>query len=215
MFAVRSVLLGAAALLGLLAAVGTAHAQTQPDSSRVSYSEEVADTVRDTFKEKYDYLVRAHVEETELWKLDLLDASTNFLIPEYGARLAYERKLSAPFSAMAEVYPLLEKRDEGRGNRYYAFLGTQVSGRYYYNQRRRIQKGKSANNFSANYLSLLVRNDFTDRINSVAFDHRTSVVWGLQRRLGRYGFFDFNFGVVVLPELQPDLRLRLGLALGR
>ena len=67
--------------------------------------------------------------------------------------------------------------------------------RYYFNMQRRILKGKSANNFSANYLS--PRLSYRRRPGSEDGEGQLSVdlLFGIQRRLWKYGFIDFDIGI--------------------
>jgi hypothetical protein len=68
--------------------------------------------------------------------------------------------------------------------------------RYYYNLKKRIAYGKSANNLSANYVSL---------VNGLLFykneggwtgsQKHTALIYGVQRRLVKNGFFDVNAGI--------------------
>lgn len=69
--------------------------------------------------------------------------------------------------------------------------------RYYYNLKKRIAYGKSANNLSANYLSLLNGMDFYKNRNGdfQGSKRHTGLVYGVQRRLVKNGFFDLNAGI--------------------
>ena len=69
--------------------------------------------------------------------------------------------------------------------------------RYYYNLKKRIAYGKSANNLSANYVSLLNGLDFYQNPNGDLRFHKrhTGLVYGFQRRLVKNGFFDANAGI--------------------
>ena len=68
--------------------------------------------------------------------------------------------------------------------------------RYYYNLKKRIAYGKSANNLSANYVSLLNGLDFYKYEGDWGFSKRhTGLVYGVQRRLVKNGFFDLNAGI--------------------
>ncbi|WP_167855502.1 hypothetical protein [Hymenobacter fodinae] len=188
------------------------------DSSRVSYEEEEAQSDFN-LKERYNYLVRSKVEETQLWKLGLNDVGFDFGRFRYGIYLIYERKLRTSFSVLGELNPTAQP-----GYRYiydpntnigglektrYLNLGAQIAGRYYYNLNKRIRKGKSANNFSADYLSASIKtngayiprnthnNTYSggDPKEYLVEVPQFSVRYGLQRRLGRYGFVDGNLGL--------------------
>jgi hypothetical protein len=69
--------------------------------------------------------------------------------------------------------------------------------RYYYNLKKRIAYGKSANNLSANYVSLLNGMNFYKNPdgNFQGSKRHTGLVYGVQRRLVKNGFFDVNAGI--------------------
>ena len=68
--------------------------------------------------------------------------------------------------------------------------------RYYYSLRKRIAFGKSANNLSANYVSLLNGFNFYENEGDWRGSKRhTGLVYGVQRRLVKNGFFDVNAGI--------------------
>ncbi|WP_375435865.1 hypothetical protein [uncultured Hymenobacter sp.] len=218
-----------------------ATAQTAPDTTRVRYSEETVaepDSLRTSaVKQSYGKLTRLQIEEQSLWKLGLNSfrgalSTLPVRYTRYGLYLIYERKLRSDLSVMAELAPdftryrpaedaLLRKRFSVR---------SQLAGRFYYNLDQRIRKGKSASNFSANYLSLAVGNGFGRRAHETPFYYYQSskpivradlaLLYGLQRRLGQYGFVDFNVGIrtKLVPEIDDfdfTTTLRLGLAMGR
>lgn len=244
-------------LLVLALLPAAALAQTAPDSSRVSYGEETVATPlpapqfveNSRLSQQYSKLTRLQIEETRLWKLGLnnfaatylgrADKADSLLFSRVGVHLSYEHKLSPAWSVMGEVSPdFLRYRDaETRALRNGFAVRSQVAGRYYYNLNKRIRKGKSASNFSANYLSVAVGSGFGRHSDETHFydfarDGQAvrmslAAVYGLQRRLGRYGFVDFNMALPM--ALTPDtgretnsgvtiglvLNLRIGLALGR
>jgi hypothetical protein len=152
----------------------------------------------------------------------------------YGIHLAYERRFKSPaWTVLAEVSPALThyraepSADLDRG----LAIRSQVAGRYYYNIERRLRLGKNTTNFSANYVSVALGAGtgldrpardtpiyfLTNNTRRVAAD--AAIVYGLQRRLGRYGFIDANIGVSSLlstpnPRLAITNSLRIGLAIG-
>ncbi|MDF7814439.1 hypothetical protein [Hymenobacter sp. YC55] len=234
-----------ALLLGLLVLIGTSPlvvAQTAPDTTRVRYSEETvteSDSSRTSaLAQTYSSLTRLQIEEQVLWKIGLNNYATdnNFdtgrRYYRYGVYLIYERKLRDDISIMAELSPDFTRyrRVGGLAFRHGFSVRSQVAGRYYYNLNQRIRKGKNASNFSANYLSVAIGNGFGRRSHESTYYFYTfskplvradlSAFYGLQRRLGQYGFVDFNFGFStrLLPRVY-DFSLsgsfRIGLALGR
>jgi len=209
----------------LLLSAGQSVAQS--DSVRVDYSVENADTARRTLRETFRYLTRATVEKKTLLKTGLtapvpLYAGYNGLYYGAGIELGVERKLSPSFS----VQGLLMNRYYRYGSTYQAYsytLEMPVSIRYYYSAKRRIRNGRSANNFSNNYFGLqaetilygygnFVKSSMTsgnytvteyERIvtTNPAFLAALSLQWGIQRRLGKRGYFDVNLTIPVHPFL--------------
>ncbi len=218
----------------LVGAAGRAAAQTVPDTTRLKFSEEV------TLPLESAAPLRVQEARRSLWKLALnnfLPSSTSFspdsYYVRYGFHLAYERQLPDPaWSLVGELSPALTRYrpETGAASRLGLAVRTQLAGRYYYNREKRLQQGRNVGNFSANYLSAalgtgLGRNAHetpfflyqNDAHQFVAAD--VALLYGLQRRLGRYGFVDANVGVAALllvgqPLLTPVSRLRIGLVLG-
>ena len=230
-------------LLGLLLSLPRlASAQTAPDTTRIRYSEETVsepELAPRQLGEAYSQLTRLQIEEQTLWKIGLnnfggiSNADSPLFAGRYGLYLIYERKVRPNASVMAELAPdLLRYRTlPGESVRHTLSVRSQVAGRYYYNLNQRIRKGKSASNFSANYLSLAVGSGVGRRAQGTpfyyyyfnkkpAFRADLAILYGLQRRLGRYGFADFNVGfrTKLLPRVAdffPAATFRIGLALGR
>jgi hypothetical protein len=204
-----------------------------PDTTRLKYGEEVATPVADV-------PLRVQEEQRSLWKLGLnnfLPSSTAFgtetYYTRYGIHLAYERKLSDPaWTLLGEVSPAFTRYRPNATAETRASLGLrgQVAGRYYYNRERRLLRGRNAANFAANYLSVALGTGLGKNSHETpSFLYQNTgrqfvtadvgVVWGAQRRLGRYGFVDYNVGVAVLllagkPTVALSENLRIGLTLG-
>ncbi|MDO7847883.1 hypothetical protein Q5H92_16075 [Hymenobacter sp. M29] len=240
----------AAFVLGLSGMMRPVAAQTAPpDSSRISYSEE---TTREplpaegSLQATYSRIARLQIEEQRLWKLGLNNFTTTAgsLGLDYlraGVHLGYERKVGTAWSVMGEVSPdFIRFREMPTQRLTNSFaLRSQLAGRYYYNLNRRIRKGKSASNFSANYLSLALGSSVGRQAQETPFfgyDYGgrvvrldAALVYGLQRRLGRYGSIDAALALPFHLTDQPvptepspgglHLRLtgllRIGLAIGR
>jgi hypothetical protein len=236
-------------LFGLLAAHSPAAAQARPDSITIQVEEEVLAAPLSAAAP------HVQVQENSLWKLGL---NNFFFLPanvsrqvstipsgkrygRYGLHLAYEHKLGAPWSALAEISPyLLDYQASDVPNAVVALCArAQVAGRYYYNLNRRLRLGKSAGTFAGNYFSVAVGAGFGQQAHETAFfffpqsgpfaRFDAALLYGLQRRLGRHSFADFNVGFPLAlssgattttyyfgasgPVLA--LNLRLGLCLGR
>jgi hypothetical protein len=197
------------------------------------------------------------VQERHLWKLGLnnlffLPANWSREISavpsgsrygRYGLHLAYERKLASPaWSVLAEISPyLLDYVPDGEASGAGPALcaRAQVAGRYYYNLGRRLRLGKSTGTFAGNYFSVALGGGFGQRAHETAFlfydqsgpfaRFDAALLYGLQRRLGRHGFADFNLGIPLafspgaststyyIGASGPTLavNLRLGLCLGQ
>lgn len=203
--------------VGLLAATCfRASAQTAPDTTRLSYGEEEVATPA------ADAPLRVQPENRSLWKLGLNDftlsanrgANLRDFYTRYGVPLAYERRLGASaWSVLVEASPgLIRYRPATdallkRGLE----LQTQVAGRYYYNLERRLRLGRNTTHFSANYVSVALANQFGPRQDYAV----VQALYGLQRRLGRYGFLDFNFGPgSTVSDRRPRLYLASGFRIG-
>lgn len=73
--------------------------------------------------------------------------------------------------------------------------GFDLGVKYYYNQEKRRQKGRATGPFVGNYLSLQSTSVFTANNFRTHYDYSTlTVQWGMQRRLGKYGWFDAYVG---------------------
>lgn len=83
--------------------------------------------------------------------------------------------------------------------RHYSAKYHYISGnlRWYYDMKRRIAAGKSASNFSGNYIAL--ESNWAPPVSFMRTKYKSSagfgVKFGLQRRLLRYGYFDISYGV--------------------
>ena len=183
-------------------------AAAQQDSVSVTYAEEPADSSSFSLKEKYRYWTRANVEDKFMLKNGISGLGFG---GDYGFFLentfSAEKKISVPFSVLAQFrLPLTQwGRDD--------YWGVDVAVRYYYSLRRRIRKGKSANNLSANYFSIQMDNTWPDGSDfvvqalqpvvvetRVSYIRQFSLLYGVQRRLGRLAYIDFNVGGSYQPE---------------
>ena len=216
-------------LLGIVCIPAVAAAQTTADSARISYSEEVyhplvVDTVA----------LRVQREDQAIWKIGLNNFTPGGGYQRYGLHAIYEHKVGRAWSVMGEVSPawLRYYRYDYSGSRVESGLSVraQLAGRFYYNLERRIRQGHNAGNFSANYFSAVLGAGF-GRYSDLPFilnplgQKRThaqvALLYGVQRRLGRYGFIDVNAGYTrLLTDKERNYRqqltgsVRVGLALG-
>jgi hypothetical protein len=153
-----------------------------------------------------------------------------FTLPLYAG---VERQLGRHWSLTADVNAGI-----GAGNGLSSAVqlgrfGTSVGTRYYYSQARRQRRGKPVMALGGTYLQLQGSAEFTrhyyyfgEALPIYRCTPSAELLWGYQRRLGRYGFLDAGAGVRVLNSpwynsqgnqttqwsVEPVLRLRAGLA---
>lgn len=147
--------------------------------------------------------LKCFVEENRIWKVDLINlaqiANQRFT---GNVNIAYEQKLwKSPWSVTPEFnfnYDAKFFDSDGRSSNSSMWL--RVGLKNYYNLKKRIAKGKSANNLSGDFWGLY----FTQRRFEQLFSGFSnpsiptyvtfSPVWGLQRRLFKNAFFEFSLG---------------------
>ena len=139
---------------------------------------------------RYEQIIMADREELALIKIDLLgpllfslsgvDSSRSNI-----ARISFEKKFKPEWSWIITTEVEANRLDITE-------LRQRAGARYYFNMQKRILKGKSANNFSANYISTR----FNYKRKPVENDNQISIdlVFGIQRRLWKYGYIDFDIG---------------------
>jgi len=205
------------------------------DSAKVAYSQEECRLTTEEVKRFLCYVTRANVEEKTLIKLGFWPVTSerterpSFRIG-VNTQASIEQKISPSFSVLTGAdlglnYTSFSRFTipfDGLGNGqltdidkiFRLALYAKVGVRYYYAMAKRIQQGKSANNFSGNYIGLQLTKSIS--VHSLSHYYRTpsgeslytinddltryydrpflGLHWGMQRRLGRRGFFDINAG---------------------
>ena len=134
--------------------------------------------------------------------------------PSFSILFGFDNQFSvASYKRVSPLYPT--SNPEWRTDRSALFNSSaKLATRYYYNMAARIKRGKSANNFSGTYIAFQGRQSvfqYSDNrqyeLSSRDIRHYTqqspfsirnpislALQWGLQQRLGRYGYVDFNAG---------------------
>lgn len=161
------------------------------DVSLESSTEQVDSVKFSKLLRSYREIAMIEREETTLIKVDLLGPAL-YLMSEIDTtkhnliRLTYESKFKPEWSWLLSFEGQVNKEE-------FTELRYRGGVRYYFNMNKRILKGKSANNFSANYLS--VRANYKrrppDSDNQLSLD----LLFGIQRRLWKYGYVDFDIGL--------------------
>ena len=186
-----------------------------------SSEEEVEEGSFERLLDTYNHVIRAREEKLTLFKVDLLspffysvsdgEREEDEVLIESVLKLSFEKKYRPDWSWFARTKLVAINR----GIRESSFSG---GIRYYYNINKRILKGKSANNLSANYVA--VEPDL--RFNYGRGDSGFSVklLYGIQRRIGKRGYLDFDVGLenIIVPYTEKEFgieitgSLELGLA---
>lgn len=158
-----------------------------------------------------------HTEENNLFKINLARAipqtSTNG--SKYfnaGIGIAFEQKIGqSPISIQAELtadysYNL---------NNGLTLLEWALEPRYYYNLKRRIAQGRSANNLSANYFALRYSQSsiYASELTSINTETFITPVWGFQRRLFKRGYIGYQVGPMLGTKFSIRSEFQVGLAL--
>ncbi len=155
-----------------------------------SSTEEMDSTKFSGLIQSYEKLIMAEREELTLIKVDLLDPLLYIMSGIDTAkhnliRVSFEQKFKPEWSWIVAF--------DGQANKN-EFTELRYRGgiRYYFNITKRMLKGKSANNFSANYLSTRVnyKHRPPDEDNQLSID----LLFGIQRRIWKYGYIDFDIG---------------------
>lgn len=73
-------------------------------------------------------------------------------------------------------------------------ISIQLAPRFYYNFKKRIRKGKTANDLSAAYLSIRNQWDINRYDNGWVKNYNLSLLWGTQRRIFEHMFINYEFG---------------------
>ncbi len=156
-----------------------------------SSSEEMDSVKFSKLVQSYRDIVMIEREETTLIKLDLfgpllyvLSGIDTTKVNVIG--MSFERKFKPEWSWIAAFTGQANEK-EFTEFRYRAGV------RYYFDMKKRILRGRSANNFSANYLSSRAsyRYRTIDDTDQVSID----LLIGVQRRLWKYGFLDVDIGI--------------------
>ncbi|MEL6864445.1 MAG: hypothetical protein AAFP19_08505 [Bacteroidota bacterium] len=200
-------------LLGCLLSLGI-------QAQDVQYSEEKGIWERQRFIDAYDYVFLTKEPTRQLFKLNIVDllpvsfrindrkSNQLFFAPRLGLGFIFERKIGQAWSINGSVSPLvsttfnINSTVSAQSIRSTVFtLGLEIEPRWYYDMRKRIISGKSANNLSGNYIGLGLLSRWDAR--SYSFSSNTEVIqeynillkYGLQRRIFGKGYIDVNFGI--------------------
>jgi hypothetical protein len=189
---------------GLLCSIQFAQAQ---EKVTLQTNEEEMDSTRFSgLLHSYNQIIRARSEELVLFKIDLLGPALYGF--SFGGkndstarnvsnviRVSVEKKFRPDWSWIVGTTIQADTREVRD-------IGLLGGVRYYYNMNRRILKGKSANNFSANYVST----QFTGRTRPGKDQQQVAVqlLYGIQRRIFSWGYLDMNAGISARIKKYPE-----------
>ncbi len=136
-----------------------------------------------------------HQIDTDIWKIDLSGLLTTLGKGWIGGKIniGYEKSIKqSPFSITTNLlyFHLTSPYDYYGVNQ----LRLQIAPRYYYNLKKRMQNGKTANNLSADYFSF--RNQLNLLGDNSRWDNQYtfSLLWGAQRRVFKSMFINYELG---------------------
>jgi hypothetical protein len=125
---------------------------------------------------------------------------TSLHINVLGVGINYERAITNKITILGNAnYSIIGLSGDRDGFDTDSTVKLGLEGRYYYNFDRRISKGKSTDNNSANYISLKL-DYFTDWLSTyegMGKDDdfsKLTVNYGIKRNFSKNFFYEFNFG---------------------
>lgn len=190
----------------------TAALAQQPDSVRVEYMTETAkpNSIGEPahsrrFKALYRRFIRAQIKETTLIKVAGLPYGGEVGGHGYwgiNSQIGVEQKLSPAWSVYVAV-PVNYRSYSDYGD--IAAIRGGVSTRWYYSMLKRMRLGRQADNFSSQYvganvffpvavLSRRLPSPTATELSALEPAAWLSLNLGMQRRLGKYAFFDLSGG---------------------
>ncbi|MEM8895008.1 MAG: hypothetical protein AAGC88_10555 [Bacteroidota bacterium] len=153
--------------------------------------------------DRYNSIIRVDEEKLSMFTIDLIGPFF-YAINNWGESktavnsvldLAYEKKFKPNWSwRVGSIY--------AADRASYREIRLEGGTRYYYNMNRRILQGKSANNFSANYLGTSF--NYSRRFHTDDSHLTWNLAYGIQRRLGKRMFLDFTVGFENIFEAYSD-----------
>ena len=174
--------------------------------------EEVEEGSFEGLLDTYNRVIRAREEKLTLLKIDLLspffyslsdgEREEDELLIESIAKVSFEKKYRPDWSWFTRVKLLGINR---------RLRESSLSGgiRYYYNLNRRILRGKSANNFSANFIGIEPNLRFNYGKGDSGFS--VKLLYGIQRRIGKRAYVDFDVGLenIIVPYTEKEFGVEL------
>ncbi|GGG45267.1 hypothetical protein GCM10011378_21880 [Hymenobacter glacieicola] len=93
------------------------------------------------------------------------------------------------------------RRSDGSRASVLGDFGFDAGLRYYYGQEKRQRQGRVAGSFVGNYVALQSTSLFNSYLVGLPYRYSTlTLLWGMQRRIGKYGLFDAYVGAGLARE---------------
>ncbi len=161
----------------------------------LQYSQESGTLQKQRFIDQYDYVFMT--KEPTRWMLKAgLEQTLNYSNIKNSTGIGVEYKLSPSFS-LGVNYTIVNNGNRPEFNN----IKREIMGRWYYDMKRRIDKGKSANNFSGNYFELnygrivpRYKDSFYGGFEPLKYE-LVNLSYGIQRRFFNYGWSDFSLSI--------------------
>ena len=190
--------------MGLKLPLRAAAVAGQGGLDSLRFSQESGTLQKQRFIDQYDYVFMTKEPTKWIIKMTATDiAGSSFRDASGSGLLGGEYKLSPSFSIGANTGLRISlRRNDG-----FSVLADGYA-RWYYNMKKRIEEGKSANNFSGSYfgISYTLQNYYAKNLSVIYtgankaenpfYTNRTlSINWGLQRRFFQHGWADFRLSL--------------------
>jgi hypothetical protein len=178
----------------------------QPDTARISYSQENADSSDYNYQRKYQYLDINLKDETKMFKVAIPafgityydNVSGNSISRNnFGLLISFERKIYPSLSVIIENENNYTRDAAYEISNYFLTSSLNWGARYYFFMDKRIKEGISGNNLNGVYVDLTLRELNEIRYTNMEYQSTSSKL--------NYDYLNF------IPLNVPDLRLSLGL----
>jgi hypothetical protein len=187
-------------LIAILLLTGSVFAQ---DSTQISYSEIQDTMVKQRFIDRYENVFMTKVPTRHMFKVGISQYNGGETRPlfqekpfyDLALQIGYEFKFLPAFSiALSGHIPNYGTSSTIKRSWSNTLLDGQL--RWYFDMKRRIRNGKSANNFSGNYIALnYYRFGTINQDPQTKFDTKIGLRFGIQRRFFNSGYLDFSMGL--------------------
>ncbi|MCF2447424.1 hypothetical protein L0657_25950 [Dyadobacter sp. CY345] len=168
------------------------------DSTKIIFTEEPDTLVKQRFIDRYDNVFMTKVPTRHMFKIGIsqyyqpiqFSLSDDKILNNSSLMLGYEFKFLPAFSiALSSHLPVYSAEIPSRYIGYNFVYDAQL--KWFFDMKNRIREGKSANNFSGNYIAVnyTLTGEPVDRKN----DETIGIKVGFQRRVLNSGFLDFAF----------------------